>query len=178
MLTSLPRRRKLKSPGSLPNPNRRKKGASQLIRKSARNVMKSQRIGLVAAKVVLKTRDVVFAQIAAKLHLHNFNRFGRAVREAMNLAEGDIAMLADRERYFPRAPIRVAKGNDGCAAHHDPMLCALRMLLQAELFARVYTDAFDFQAWRFVDGFIPSPRALRVFNGLVAISGCAHAVYG
>ena len=44
MLISRPRNLKLKSPGSLPKPKRRRQGASQLSKKRAKTVMSSQRI--------------------------------------------------------------------------------------------------------------------------------------
>ena len=40
--------------------------------------------------------------------------------------------------------------------------------------ARMHADPLDFEAGRFIDRFIPAPRALSVFNGMRAVSGGAH----
>jgi hypothetical protein len=125
-------------------------------------------------KIIGQAGDVVFAQIAAQLDFDDLYGLVGAIGQAMDLPGGNVAMLAHLQCDLLQAAVRLPESDDGCAAHDDPMLSTSGVFLQTDLLARMHANAFDFQAGRFVDGLIPAPRALGVFDGLGAVGGGAH----
>src|SRR5262249_39108824 len=123
-----------------------------------------------ALVVVLEAHNVVFAEIAAALHLDQLERDPPRIGEAMHGADRDVDgfvlvhsanLLADRHL--------------GGAAHHDPMLGAVHVLLQRQLAARIHDDALDLEALARVDRLVvpPWPIAAAVVADLVAAL-CPH----
>src|SRR5262249_976938 len=77
---------------------------------------------------IVEAHDVVLAEIAADLHLDQFERDLARIGEPMNAADRDIDGFV-----FVHAAHVMAERDLGCSLDHDPMLGAVEVLLQREL---------------------------------------------
>jgi hypothetical protein len=105
--------------------------------------------------VIFKTDDVVFAQVAAGLHLDDFQRYGAGVCQAVHFAQRDVCRLV-----FSQKQHLVAVSNFGSSLDDNPVLGAVVVLLQTEAGTGFDLDAFDLEAPAFVDAVIPAPGAV------------------
>src|SRR6185437_1621016 len=104
---------------------------------------------------IVEPHDVVFAEIASGLHLDQFEWDFSLVREPVDAADRD----EDRLILMHSPRILVDRDFRG-AAHHDPVLGTVAVLLQREHAFGIDDDALDLEALAHVDGLIISPRAV------------------
>ena len=109
----------------------------------------------VAAVLVVEAYDVVLAEIAADLHLDQFERDLAGIGEPMDAADRDV----DRFVLVDRADVAVDR-HFGGALDHDPMLGAMEVLLQRQLGAGFHHDALDLVARASVDALVIAPRPI------------------
>src|SRR5688572_19424506 len=107
-----------------------------------------------AAIGVIEADDVVLAEIAARLHLDDLQRFRPRVLDAMYGADRNVGglVLGQREDI-------VAARNARRALHDDPMLGAVSVLLERELCARLDREALHLEARPGVDAIVAAPGA-------------------
>src|SRR5690606_19450891 len=108
--------------------------------------------GSLATVGVVEADDIIFAEIGATLNLNDFQVHLAGVFQAMGGAQRDKGGLvfSQQQGFF-------ATGDLGGAAHHDPVLGAVVVHLQRQLFSRFYRDAFDLKTVAVVNGVIVSP---------------------
>src|SRR5207342_3902917 len=104
---------------------------------------------------VLEADDVVLAQIAARLHLDQFQRHHARILEAVLHAQRDVGALVLREDDR-----LVATRDAAGATDHDPVLGAVVVHLQAQRRAGLHRDALDLETLAHVDRVIAAPRAV------------------
>ena len=101
---------------------------------------------------VVEAHDVVLAEIAADLHLDQFERDLAGIGEPMDAADRDI----DRFVLVHAADV-VAERDLGGALDHHPVLGAMEVLLQRQLAAGLHHDALDLVALGDVDVLVVAP---------------------
>jgi hypothetical protein len=106
---------------------------------------------------VFEAHDVVFAQVAARLHLDDLQRHLARVGQAVHLAQRDVGALV-----LGQQDDLVAVGDLGRAADHDPVLGAVVVHLQAQAGAGLDHDALDLVARAVVDAVVPAPGAVHL----------------
>src|SRR5215469_10666328 len=79
----------------------------------------------VTAVHVVNPNDVVLAEIAASLYLDQFERDSARISQAVHRADRDVDRLV-----FVHHPDILADRHFGGAAHDDPVLSAMMMLLK------------------------------------------------
>ena len=89
--------------------------------------------------IVLDADDIIFAEIAAGLHLDQFEIDLAGIFQPMPDADRHI----DRIRFHAAILLSVADRHPRRAAHHDPVLGAMMMQLQRQPPARLHHDALD-----------------------------------
>ena len=97
-----------------------------------------RRGGLAPAVAVLEADDVVFAEIAARLHLDQVQRDLAGILQPVRGAERDVGRLVLGQHH-----LLVAAADFGGALHDDPMLGAVMVHLQRQLAARFDHDVLD-----------------------------------
>jgi hypothetical protein len=114
--------------------------------------------GHVLASVgVFESNDVILAEVAARLHLDDFERDLSGVLQAVFDAERDVGRLVLAEQDD-----LLAARHPGRAAHHDPVLGAMMVHLQRERGAGADDDALDLEALAAVDAVVPAPGAMHL----------------
>src|SRR5580692_7225452 len=112
--------------------------------------------GLLATAIdILEADDVVLAEVAAGLHLDEFERDLARIGEPVNGADRDIGGLV-----LVQDLLVVADGDFRGAPHHHPMLRAVEMLLQGQGPARSNDEALDLKALAGVDRLVVTPRPI------------------
>src|SRR6516165_12174294 len=84
---------------------------------------------------IVEAHDVVLAEIAADLHLDQFERDLAGIGEPMNAPDRDIDGFV-----FVHAANVIAEGDLGRSLDHYPMLGAMKVLLQRELASRLHDN--------------------------------------
>src|SRR4029077_6423698 len=87
---------------------------------------------------ILQPYDVVFAKIAANLHLDQFERNLAGIGEPMNAPNGDIDRLV-----FVHVADVIAGRDLSSPLHDDPMFRPVEVLLQREQAAGLHDNALD-----------------------------------
>src|SRR4029078_10423282 len=103
----------------------------------------------------LDPHDVILAEIAAGLHLDQFQRNPAAVGEPMNSADRDVDRLVLMYGFDVRSDRDL-----GGAAHHDPVLGTMVMLLQRERSPWLHDDALDLKSLTTVDRIVIAPWSM------------------
>jgi hypothetical protein len=155
------------------------------------------------AKIVLQAGDVVFAHVAAHLYLDDLYWLGAQVGYAVDLADGDVAVLAGVQVELAQAAaVGIAQRDMGHTAHYQPVLGAAGVGLQAQALACAHLEALDFVVAGggcsvrclignrcvgrvgcvvvagLVDRLIPAPRALGVLYRFSNKSGAHRCELG
>src|SRR5690606_883704 len=114
---------------------------------------------------VVEADDVVLAEVGTALHLDDVQLHLAGVLQAVDDPEGNIGGLVLGEQQF-----LVAAGHQGGAAHHDPVLGAVVVLLQGQALPGLDHDALHLEALAAVDGGVVAPGAepLAVYPGAFA----------
>jgi hypothetical protein len=107
--------------------------------------------------IVLDADDVILAEIAAGLHLDQLQQDLSGVLEPVHRAHRDIDRLV-----LVHGLDVVIDGDSRRAAHHDPVLGAMVVLLQRQPVARLDDDAFHLMAVAIVDRLIAAPGAMHL----------------
>src|SRR5262249_49367960 len=111
--------------------------------------------GLPPSVDVVEAHDIVLAEIAADLHLDQFERDLAGIGEPMNAADRDIDRLV-----LVHAAHVVAESDLGRSCDHHPMFRPVEVLLQRELAAWLNDDALHSVTWSDVDVLIVAPRPI------------------
>jgi len=115
-------------------------------------------VGSTATVVVLQPHDVVFTQVAAKLHFQQLPPRRWSGRQAGAPGPRRCRSAGQRPGRTPARP-----GDAGGALGNHPVLGALAVLLQAELLARCDLDALDLARPQLRTPSRTNPRALGAF---------------
>ena len=104
---------------------------------------------------VFKPDDVVFTQVATRLHVNDFQRNATGVGQAVHCTQGNVGGLVfGNDQHF------VTVGDFCGAGHHDPVFGTVMVLLQAQAGLGLDLDALDFEAAAFVNAVVPAPGAV------------------
>ena len=116
--------------------------------------------------MVGEAHDVVFAQVAARLHFDDLQGQLARVRQPVHLTQRDVGALV-----FAQQQYLVAVGDFGRAADHHPVLGTVVVLLQRERGTGLDGDALDLVARSGVDAVVPAPgaRHTAVLHGLAGV---------
>src|SRR5437667_9352270 len=113
------------------------------------------RPSLAAPIDVVEAHDVVLAEIAADLHLDQFERDLARIGEPMNAADRDIDGFV-----FVHAAHVIAERDLGRSLDYDPMLGAMEVLLQRELASRLHDNTLHPVTRGNVDILVIAPWAI------------------
>lgn len=89
---------------------------------------------------VFKPDHVVFAQIAARWSLNDFDRYCAGVGESKKFTQGDVGGL-----IFTKGKNLFPVGNIGSSSPDDLVLSAVMVFLQAEAGSGLDLDAFNLE---------------------------------
>src|ERR1043166_7595468 len=111
--------------------------------------------GLSALVNILEPDDVVLAEIAAGLNFDQFERNLAGIGEPMHGPDRDIGRLVLVDDL-----LGLAHGDLGRPAHHDPVLGAMKMLLQRENPTGSNDEPFNLKAVARIDRFVMAPGTI------------------
>ena len=101
---------------------------------------------------ILKTDNVVFSKIATRLHLNELKRDFTGIGKAVHRSNWNINRLV-----FVNVFTFFTARDFGRPADNDPMLGAVKMLLQGQDPAGLYDDALDLKSLTKIDRLIMAP---------------------
>jgi hypothetical protein len=106
-----------------------------------------ERISLYVASivVVIKTDDIVLAQILTALNLYDHQRDFSGILQPVVLANGDKGGLVDIDHL-----LQVSAGHQSGTGHNNPVFAAMMMLLQRETLTGQYLNALDLVTAAFI----------------------------
>ena len=107
--------------------------------------------------IIFNPDDVVFTEIASGLDLNQLQEDLAGIFQPVDGTDRDIdrfVLVDDLDEFVD--------GHARRAAHHDPVLGAVMMLLQREPASRLHDDALDLVTISGVDRLIASPRAMHL----------------
>jgi len=107
--------------------------------------------------IIFNPNDVVLTEITSGLNLNQFQDNLAGVFQPMSGTDRDVDRL-----IFVHDLDEFVDGYARRAAHHDPVLGAVMMLLQREPASRLHDDALDLVTISGVDRLIASPRAMHL----------------
>src|SRR5688572_568984 len=107
-----------------------------------------------AAVGVLDAHDVVLTEVAARLHLDDLQDLGAGVLDPVHCADRYVGrfVLAEVEDL-------VVARDAGAALDDDPVLGAMRVLLQGQLRARLDREALNLEPGAGIDAVVAAPGA-------------------
>lgn len=106
-----------------------------------------------ASKIILKTNDVVLAQIAAALHFDEDEILRAGVFDAMRSANGDVDRFT-----VANSDVAAVESHLCCTGNNVPMFRALCVFLVTQTFSGQHFDPFDFESWCFFQNGVGAPR--------------------
>ncbi len=109
--------------------------------------------------VVLKTHNVVLAQIVTKLHFDDCQPHIAAVSQTMIGFGRDMNMVA-----LLKLQLAITTDNVSHAFYHDPMFATARVTLEAESRAGFHFQHFDLKAGPLFEDFVTTPWSLVEFS--------------
>lgn len=109
--------------------------------------------------IILKSLNIVFAKITARLDLHEGKIFCSRIFDAMRGASGNIDGLTCIQVHFLKV-----NGDDSRAAQDEPVFHTMTVTLKAQTLSRIHDDSFDLMIILVGEHFIISPGPMLRFH--------------